>query len=296
MKLSNLPFKMESELIRAWYRLTKGHPGSTPYLSGDGFRALADWVVEADTLEAFDPRQVSQGSLGFCDGWLLREFLERVGPLISVPFCLISHNADPNVTGDVAALFPDSLVRVFAMNSLVGQSHPRVTALPIGLENARWHYNGVVADFEKLRRRSHPKRPRILAAFTVGTNYAARQPALDTLKGLATVDVLSRMNSRAYRKIAAAYGFVASPPGNGEDCHRTWEALYLGAIPIVLRSPMTEEFAARGIPLWLVDSYEELKDFDEGALAQQYQRLSQGLSCPWLWMDAWTEEIRRSVL
>jgi hypothetical protein len=27
--------------------------------------------------------------------------------------------------------------------------------------------------------------------------------------------------------------FVLSPPGNGADCHRTWEAIYLGAIPIV---------------------------------------------------------------
>jgi hypothetical protein len=30
--------------------------------------------------------------------------------------------------------------------------------------------------------------------------------------------------------------WVLSPPGNGVDCHRTWEALYLGVTPIVLRT------------------------------------------------------------
>jgi hypothetical protein len=30
--------------------------------------------------------------------------------------------------------------------------------------------------------------------------------------------------------------YVLSPPGNGIDCHRTWEALFLGSIPIVKKS------------------------------------------------------------
>lgn len=31
------------------------------------------------------------------------------------------------------------------------------------------------------------------------------------------------------------YAFVISPPGNGLDCHRTWEALNLGCIPILVK-------------------------------------------------------------
>jgi hypothetical protein len=36
--------------------------------------------------------------------------------------------------------------------------------------------------------------------------------------------------------------FVLSPFGNGIDCHRTWEALVLGSIPIVRRSTLHEMF------------------------------------------------------
>ena len=35
---------------------------------------------------------------------------------------------------------------------------------------------------------------------------------------------------------------MASPCGNGDDCHRTWEALLLGCIPIVEKSPVNELF------------------------------------------------------
>ena len=57
--------------------------------------------------------------------------------------------------------------------------------------------------------------------------------------------------------------FIASPPGNGEDCHRTWEALYMRSVPVVVRSSLMETLNAKGMPLLLVDSYEELCCWDE---------------------------------
>lgn len=290
MKLSNLPFKIESELVRAFYRLTGARPGSLPFVSGDGFRALADWRYEPPT-DTFDPRVVTTGSLGYCDGWHLKEFLARFGNVLQQPFSLISHNADPNVTPEMLSTLPSQLTILYTTNCLVEDS--RVVGLPIGLENARFHYNGVVSDFMKLRAKPLAKRPRILVAFTTGTNERVRRPALEALSKLKTVDQMERVNSRTYRKIALDYGFIASPPGNGEDCHRTWEALYLGSIPIVLNSVMTRRLSQLGLPLWLVDSYDELATYDESALKDRYAELAPGLDSPWLWMEAWTRLIQR---
>ena len=36
--------------------------------------------------------------------------------------------------------------------------------------------------------------------------------------------------------------FVACPPGNGPDTHRFWEALYLGAVPIILEEHKVDAF------------------------------------------------------
>ncbi|CAF3730979.1 unnamed protein product, partial [Rotaria socialis] len=50
--------------------------------------------------------------------------------------------------------------------------------------------------------------------------------------------------------------FVLSPPGNGLDCHRTWEALLMGAIPIVLSSTLNSLFS--GTPTIIVSTWEQV--------------------------------------
>jgi hypothetical protein len=52
--------------------------------------------------------------------------------------------------------------------------------------------------------------------------------------------------------------FVLSPPGSGIDCHRTWEALYLGAIPICLNKPELLHF--KSLPILFVDDYEQITE------------------------------------
>jgi hypothetical protein len=52
--------------------------------------------------------------------------------------------------------------------------------------------------------------------------------------------------------------FAACPRGNGIDTHRVWEALYLGVVPVVERSPSVEHFAAQGLPMVVVDGWSEV--------------------------------------
>lgn len=66
------------------------------------------------------------------------------------------------------------------------------------------------------------------------------------------------------------YAFVISPHGNGLDCHRTWEALCLGCIPIVKTSPLDPLY--EGLPVYIVNDWSDvteenlrrvLKDFSQ---------------------------------
>lgn len=52
------------------------------------------------------------------------------------------------------------------------------------------------------------------------------------------------------------YAFVASPHGHGLDCHRTWESLVLGNIPIVKHSSLDDLYA--GLPVVIVSDWEEI--------------------------------------
>ena len=49
------------------------------------------------------------------------------------------------------------------------------------------------------------------------------------------------------------YAFVLSPHGNGLDCHRTWEALCLGCIPIVKTSAI--DYLYEDLPVLIVKEW-----------------------------------------
>lgn len=52
------------------------------------------------------------------------------------------------------------------------------------------------------------------------------------------------------------YAFVISPQGNGIDCHRTWEALCLGCIPIVRTSPLDTLF--EDLPVLIINNWDDV--------------------------------------
>jgi hypothetical protein len=61
--------------------------------------------------------------------------------------------------------------------------------------------------------------------------------------------------------------FVLSPPGNGYDCHRTWEALALGAVPILFKAEKVMSSGSskanelfEGLPVVMVESHEEITE------------------------------------
>uniref|UniRef100_A0A6C0AHC2 Nucleotide-diphospho-sugar transferase domain-containing protein n=1 Tax=viral metagenome TaxID=1070528 RepID=A0A6C0AHC2_9ZZZZ len=53
--------------------------------------------------------------------------------------------------------------------------------------------------------------------------------------------------------------FVISPEGNGIDCHRHWESLYFGAIPIVERNEEMEKKLI-GLPVLYTTDYSEINE------------------------------------
>ena len=57
-------------------------------------------------------------------------------------------------------------------------------------------------------------------------------------------------------KLQSQYQFVLSPHGAGLDCHRTWEALLLGCIPIVKKAKLNDLFV--DLPVITVEDWSEI--------------------------------------
>ena len=56
--------------------------------------------------------------------------------------------------------------------------------------------------------------------------------------------------------IQKEFAFVVSPHGGGYDCHRLWEALILGCIPIVKTSPIDKLYD--GLPVLIVNEWSDI--------------------------------------
>ena len=71
----------------------------------------------------------------------------------------------------------------------------------------------------------------------------------------------NRINSFAeYLTALAESSFTFSPPGSGWDCYRTWEALYLGSVPILLRTGTPFDDMYADLPVLFVDSYQDVTE------------------------------------
>lgn len=287
MSIRDFAIKARNHAIRSVNKAARFRPSSAPYVSGDSFRVLAGHRLEAGG--SLEGSAVQTGDVVFVEAMELGRFRKEALPGIRSRFVLVSHNGDPNIDEGYAELADDPrIVRWFAQNAVF--RHPKMRPIPIGLENRWRHNNGVVLDFDRLRSRPRQKSMRILYGFSVGTNEAERMPALEAIRSMPLADGPKWTTSDVYRARLAAYAFALSPPGNGFDCHRTWEALYLGAVPIVKRSALFD--AMPGLPAVFVEDWKEMLGWDEAFLRSRYAELSPRIAaCPYLRMDYWVGEI-----
>lgn len=197
---------------------------------------------------------------------LLDSFIRHILPHLTQRFVLISHSSDHRVEGRFRPFLDDvRLVHWFAQN--VETEHPKLTALPIGLANAQWQHGDTKA-LADVARQGRPKRDLLYANFEVRTNLAHRKPLRDLLAGKSFTVVTEPKPYRAYLEELAGFRFCASPLGNGPDCHRTWEALYLGVIPVVQKGVWMRSFA--DLPIIAVDRWETI---DEAFLEREHERI-----------------------
>jgi hypothetical protein len=281
------PWRIGSEIRARVNSLFNRRPASKPFLSGDTFRSLADVVWEQKSRHLVS-RDIKTGSIVFCESELLPELKLKVLDHVTVPFSLILGNSDFNHGKELEGMLENTPVTtVWAQN--LSTAVGRVKPLPIGLENAWRGNHGRISRFKKFN--SGDRIWRIFAAFNIGTNLDARSLAANVAVRASNTDRLSQLSPNQHSEILNKYAFVLSPEGNGLDTHRTWEAMYLGCVPIVTKSFMSHAFADLGLPLWVVESYNEILDYDEKDLETKYHEILDCCVRERLYFDYWRDQI-----
>ncbi len=244
----------------------KSHKSSWPYLSGDTYLSAAH--INLDDFLYSDEKFLSCFSISEQRFFISTANLSKLNNRIQeVPSeflekaTLLVHNGDKLIDNESFLAIAQRFRKTFAVNWL---GDPRlITPIPIGLENHILYQNGVKKDFDKIRNSELPNleaRPNnFLVSFSLHTNPIQREKALNVSKTLVGASIIATpSDAKTYRNNILNSKFVISPPGNGPDCHRTWEALYLGAVPVVHKSFWP--FNHLDLPVVQVDDWTQIEE------------------------------------
>lgn len=176
------------------------------------------------------PSEILEAKSLFVYTHILDFFFEKIFPLLTNEFILVSHNSDSCVSEKYTKYLNDSKIKKwFGQNIEI--VHNKLVALPIGIANSQWPH-GDLNILQQVINEKHEKRFPVNKNFDINT-APTRRNHVDSATTLNGILMTPRKSYIDYlRDIAQSY-FSICPMGNGIDCHRVWESLYLNCIPIV---------------------------------------------------------------
>jgi hypothetical protein len=150
-------------------------------------------------------------------------------------------------------------------------NHPKVIPIPIGMD---YHtFSRQLSPFKqeqtllKIKQKSIPFYERKVQCygnyhFSMDNKYytSDRYDCLKSVKPSLTYYEKNPVNRNQTWENQSIYAFVLSPAGGGLDCHRTWEAIALGCIPIVKRWNLPIDMVYDDLPVLIVNEWADITE------------------------------------
>jgi hypothetical protein len=230
------------------------------YLDGNSFKNICYYQYDEN---GFNINENGKENFIFVKTDFVYDFFNLYN--IDFNFYLVTHNSDYDIDNKyLDVLSYPNLIKWYAQN--VNIDHPKLFPIPIGLANDRWiHGNKKI--FSEIDNNNTQKDIICYTNFDINTNLIERKNCLNNIP---QEFIYPKTNFQSYLTQLKSSLFTISPEGNGIDCNKTWEALYLKTIPIVKKSILTWKFKQMGLPLILIDNWEELKNIQLNISLYQY--------------------------
>jgi hypothetical protein len=250
------------------------------YISSMGFRKSCPVTSLMDTthIYEYDFSQIKENDLVYIKTDKLIEFSKILSD-IDKKFVLVSGCSDYTLPFDIFSsdnsffnfINSDQIIHWYAQNCII--SHPKITQLPIGMDyhtlhnsTMKWgkkmlpiHQEKLLENIKKIAKPFWEREYKIYSNchFQMDTKYGYdRKEALNQIPN----DLIYYESKYKERKLTwmtqIQYAFSLSPHGNGLDCHRTWEIIILGGIPIVKTSPLDKLY--ENLPVLIVNEWSDI--------------------------------------
>jgi len=262
-----------------------------PYICGNVFRNVCDFIFD-ETTPHLDSAQIKDGDIIFVRNQndFLDYFFTRYHPNIKAKYILVTHNSIclEGLGKYKKYLDDENIVAWFGKNLVI--DHPKASPIPLGIGNRYWWF-GKKYCIDKVLKNPSKKDKFLCMNFVIGIQRERRGPirlrVSNLFKDKSFCYKPGRKSFQSYLIDIARSKFVLSPEGNGIDCHRTWESMLLGSIPIITSSGIDCLF--EGLPIIIVNDWIEVtKEF----LEQKYKELcNHKYNLEKLYADYWLNKV-----
>lgn len=175
-------------------------------------------------------------------------FSSYILPNICKKFILITHNSDLLSGHDKNIYNNKNLIKWYGQNMIPNYEINKMVGIPIGLENSQWKgYDHSICKKYK----NNIKEKLLYFNFSLNTNTERANIENSLYKNGFTKNESKDWEN--YIKEISTHKFAVSPEGNGIDCHRVWECIYVGCIPIIKKNSVMFEFFNDLPILWVPD-------------------------------------------
>lgn len=189
----------------------------------------------------------------------LKQFYQQYLSYINYDFILITHDADNPINQDYLPILENKFLKKwFGMNCHI--LHDKLQTIPIGVANECWPHGDKQAILD-VANSNNKKTGLIYSNFDKNTNTSQRDDVNNILNKLDGYNIeTDKLPYKQYLEKLSSYKFVVSPPGNSVDCHRVWESIYVGTVPIVLKSVPMVYF--KDCPIFFINEWKDLYNVD----------------------------------
>lgn len=268
---------------------------SFPYLTGNSFAVQCQYIWNYD---GYRVSPYKNNNWIFIKTDYIADFFKLFDGLKIQNAVVFTHNSDYQIDEKYRKYLDHPNVKIwFAQN--VAIDHPKIKPIPIGIADAGYAH-GDIQILNKIRSEENPKQNQFYANYSLSTNQAERQKCLDLTgvpmaplvnggyKGFAG-GYIQPTNFEGYlRDMSKAY-FCLSPRGNGIDCHRTWESLYVQTIPVVTKSAVVNEHS--DYPIIILDDWADFKNINFSK--ELYDKVWDNFNTGELHMDNYLKRLSR---
>jgi hypothetical protein len=182
----------------------------------------------------------------------VKQFKSTILPHLKNKIILVIGNGD--LTFDDTEILDNEIIKKGYIGNL-NVIHEKATLLPIGLENKMWNKDNIRL-IKKYQKINVEKTESVFICMNPNT-WKGRKEILQFCKDRGLKVYEPDMNYERYLYEMKKHKYCLCIRGNGMDCHRFYEALYLGVKPIILN----DEYSSMD---WFVKNLHKLNiDFVE---------------------------------